>query len=110
MPIDPFFTAAPQRRVYTEADKAERDRLRALPFEERRAEYQRLKGIMRTHVQIDRGAFLFVRDMDQRLNWRKRRDWHENYRKYCTAGNVVPGGAYSCPEAHRSISHRAPGA
>lgn len=109
MPIDPFFTAAPPRRVDSEADKAERDRLRALPFEERRAEYQRLKAIMRTHTPIDRGQFLFVRDMDQRINWRKRANWRGNFQKYCT-GNLARGGAYSCPESHRNISHRTPGA
>lgn len=99
MPIDPLFTSAPKRRrTYTDADRAEQARLKALPFEAQRAEYRRLKTLVIAHTQISPGEFLFVRDIDQKRNWRKRRDWDKCANKYL--GGNVKSGAYTGHDSH----------
>ena len=45
MPIDPYFTSHQEKRTYSEADKAQWARLRALPRNERYATYARLKQL-----------------------------------------------------------------
>ena len=75
------------------ADKAKRDKLRALPNSERQAEYWRLKRLQKNHERLTNGQFLFVRDHDQHEIARKRLVYHARARLY--AGNKVSGGGFS---------------
>lgn len=92
MPLDPFFTSKPPKRHYSAADHAEAERLHALPFGNN--EYRRLKDLILSRHQVSKGEFLFVRDIDQKMNWKRRGKWRANAKRYL-GGNVQHNGAYA---------------
>ena len=88
--------------MYSEADKAQSARLRALPRTERYATYARLKQLQEEGQWLTNGEFLFIRDWDQ---WRFAKKCR---RRRCRAAiyaklqliNKVSGGGFSNLHKH----------
>ena len=102
MPFDPFFASNAKanaagfpKHCESPEDLAEKARLKALPWAERRAKFRELMELKNKGVMISRGEYLFIQSY---LNWTKTKKsglgrWLEDRKKYC--GGNVQSGAYS---------------
>lgn len=102
MPLDPMFTSHPPKREYSEADRAECSRLEKTPFEQ--GEYQRIHALIKNHVQVSSGEFLYVKHIDQKRNQKGYARHRANAKKYL-GGNVLVNGAYTALDQHHVKHH-----